>query len=309
MSAHFVYLNTVTINWATKLLEKRADVTANRPRNVMMNDIMGWSQGVGLHVHDERHKKMRRVIASALHPTAARSYAPQHLSNTHSFLTRIAHSPDKYREHAANAIGTFIIQMTYGVDEKPLIPFAHETMGYFALGLTGHFWVNDIPILKYVPSWFPGAGFKRFGQRGRQLRNRYHQNQLRNTSYTSNLLETKGGANASPEDVDLVKWTAAAMFLVGSSTTTHVIFVFFMMMALYPDLAERAQAEIDSVVGRGRIPDFTDRESLPYVEALLQEVMRISPPSSLGIPHTATEDIEFQGYRIPKNTTIHMEPG
>ena len=94
-------------------------------------------------------------------------------------------------------------------------------------------------------------------------------------------------------------------------------------MALYPDLAQRAQAEIDSIVGRARIPNFTDRESLPYVDALLQEVMRISPPSSLGehlliaalagllfystsgIPHTTSEDMEFQGYQIPKNTTIH----
>ncbi|CUA68275.1 O-methylsterigmatocystin oxidoreductase [Rhizoctonia solani] len=314
-TAHFVYLNT--IDYSTELLEKRAGVTANRPRNVMMEDIMGWSQGVGLRVHDERHKKMRRVIASALHSTAARSYAPQHLSNTHTFLNLIAHSPDKYREHVANAVGSFIIQMTYGVDEKPLVSLAHETMNYFGLGITSHFWVNDIPILKYVPSWFPGAGFKRLGQRGRQLRNRYvnepfdqvvammRQNQLQNSSYTSNLLESKGGVNASPEDMDLVKWTAAAMYLAGSSTTTHVIFVFFMMIALYPDLAQRAQSEIDSVVGRNRIPDFTDRESLPYVEALLQEVMRISPPASLGLPHTATEDIEFQGYRIPKNTTIH----
>ncbi|CAE6500017.1 unnamed protein product [Rhizoctonia solani] len=314
-SAHFVFLNT--IDCATELLEKRAGVTANRPRNVMMDDIMGWSQGVGLHVHDERHKKMRRVIASALHPTAARSYAPQHLSNTLSFLNLIARSPDKYREHATNAVGTFIVQMTYGVGGKSLIPLAQETITYFALGLSSHFWVNDIPILKYIPSWLPGAGYKRFGQRGRQLRSRYVnepfdqvvtmmlRNQLKNSSYTSNLLEAKGGVNASLEDVDLVKWTAAAMYLAGSSTTTHVIFVFFIMMALYPDCAQRAQAEIDSVVGRGRIPDFTDRESLPYVEALLQEVMRVSPPSSLGLPHTATEEIEFQGYRIPKNTTIH----
>jgi cytochrome P450 len=54
------------------------------------------------------------------------------------------------------------------------------------------------------------------------------------------------------------------------------------MMALYPEVAQRAQAEIDSVVGRGRLPDFTDRESLPYVEALLQELMRMSPPTPLG---------------------------
>ncbi|CCO32744.1 O-methylsterigmatocystin oxidoreductase Short=OMST oxidoreductase [Rhizoctonia solani AG-1 IB] len=131
------------------------------------------------------------------------------------------------------------------------------------------------------------------------------QNNIEHASYTSKLLQAKGGIDASPEDIDLVKWTAGAMYLAGSSTTTHVIMVFFLMMALYPEVARRAQEEIDTVVGRGRIPDFPDRELLPYVEALLQEVMRISPPSALGLPHTALEDIDFQGYRIPKNTTIH----
>ncbi|KAJ1302231.1 hypothetical protein OPQ81_001052 [Rhizoctonia solani] len=267
-SAHFVYLNTV--DCATDLLEKRASATANRPRKFMIDDIMGWSEGVGLHVH-ERHKKIRRVMASALHPMAARSHAPQHLSSAISFLNLIARSPDKYREHATNAVGAFTIQMT---SDRAL-------------------WVNDIPILKYLPSRLPGAGFKKLEQRGRQLRDQYvnqpfdqvvemmRRNKLEHSSYTSKLLEAKGGVNASPEDVDLVKWAAAAMYLAGSSTTIRVIFVFFMMMALYPDLAQRAQAEIDSVVGRGRISDFSDRGSLPYVEALLQVVMRVPPPAPL----------------------------
>ncbi|CEL58892.1 O-methylsterigmatocystin oxidoreductase OS=Aspergillus flavus GN=ordA PE=3 SV=2 [Rhizoctonia solani AG-1 IB] len=314
-SAHFVYLNS--IDRATELLEKQAALTANRPRNVLLDDIMGWSEGVGLHVHDGRHKKMRRVMASALHSTASSAYAPQHLSNTISFLNLVAQSPDRYREHATNAIGTFIVQMTYGIDEKDLIPLAHEAMYYLAVGLTTRFWVNDIPILKYIPPWFPGAEFKRFGLKGRKLRSRYvnepfeqvvkrmRQNNIEHASYTSKLLQAKGGIDASPEDIDLVKWTAGAMYLAGSSTTIHVIMVFFLMMALYPEVARRAQEEIDTVVGRGRIPDFPDRELLPYVEALLQEVMRISPPSALGLPHTALEDIDFQGYRIPKNTTIH----
>ncbi|CAE6436395.1 unnamed protein product [Rhizoctonia solani] len=95
------------------------------------------------------------------------------------------------------------------------------------------------------------------------------------------------------------------MYLAGSTTTLHIVVVLFFMMALYPEVAQRAQAEIDSVVGRGRLPDFTDRESLPYVEALLQELMRMSPPTPLGFPHTVTEDIEFRGYRIPKGASIN----
>lgn len=36
-------------------------------------------------------------------------------------------------------------------------------------------------------------------------------------------------------------------------------------MRLYPDVMRKAQAEIDSVVGRDRLPTFEDRARLPYV--------------------------------------------
>lgn len=45
-------------------------------------------------------------------------------------------------------------------------------------------------------------------------------------------------------------------------------------MLLNPDAQAKAQKEIDSVVGRGRLPDFTDRDALPYVECVAQESMR-----------------------------------
>lgn len=45
-------------------------------------------------------------------------------------------------------------------------------------------------------------------------------------------------------------------------------------MVLYPDSQKNAQAEIDSVVGPDHLPSFNDRESLPYVNALIAEVLR-----------------------------------
>ena len=58
-------------------------------------------------------------------------------------------------------------------------------------------------------------------------------------------------------------------------------------MMLYPDAQERAQAEIDAVVGIDRLPTFEDRSSLPYVEAVLRETLRWNPVFPLGtfIPH------------------------
>jgi len=45
-------------------------------------------------------------------------------------------------------------------------------------------------------------------------------------------------------------------------------------MAMYPAVQKKAQAEIDSIVGSSRLPDFGDRSSLPYINALVKESMR-----------------------------------
>ena len=57
---------------------------------------------------------------------------------------------------------------------------------------------------------------------------------------------------------------------------------FFLTIAQYPEVQRKAQAQIDAVIGRGRLPDFEDRERLPYVEAVLKELFRWRPPLPLG---------------------------
>lgn len=75
-------------------------------------------------------------------------------------------------------------------------------------------------------------------------------------------------------------------------------------MVLNPEVQKRAQAEIDRVVGSDRLPDFGDRISMPYIEAVLRETMRFYPIAPLGIPHAAVNDDVYEGYLIPKGITI-----
>jgi len=49
---------------------------------------------------------------------------------------------------------------------------------------------------------------------------------------------------------------------------------FMLAMVLHPESQKRAQDEIDSIVGRDRLPTFQDYEQLPYVRALVKETMR-----------------------------------
>lgn len=60
-------------------------------------------------------------------------------------------------------------------------------------------------------------------------------------------------------------------------------------MMLYPEAQRRAQAEIDSVLSENIFPDFSHRESLPYVEAVLRETMRWHSVSPLGSWSTKTD--------------------
>ena len=93
-------------------------------------------------------------------------------------------------------------------------------------------------------------------------------------------------------------------------------------MALYPEVQKKAQAEIDIVVGSNRFPDFHDRPSLPYINAIVKELSRwnlVGPlgrpfviivivatilTSFKGIPHMSTIDDEYNGFYIPKGTNM-----
>jgi cytochrome P450 len=73
-------------------------------------------------------------------------------------------------------------------------------------------------------------------------------------------------------------------------------------MIAFPEVQRRAQAELDTIVGRDRLPTFADALRLPYVCAVIKEVLRWRPPLPLGVPHATTEDDWYEGMFIPKGT-------
>ena len=75
-------------------------------------------------------------------------------------------------------------------------------------------------------------------------------------------------------------------------------------MVAYPEVQKRAQAELDSAVGRSRVPTFSDAPHLPYIQAIVKEVLRWRPVLPLGLPHTSTEDDWYKGMFIPKGTLV-----
>ncbi len=57
-------------------------------------------------------------------------------------------------------------------------------------------------------------------------------------------------------------------------------------------------------MGRNRRPKLSDRDDLPYIDAVLLETFRFRPPVPLSIPHSAIKDTVIKGYTVPKGTMI-----
>ncbi|KAG8744299.1 hypothetical protein FRC10_010371 [Ceratobasidium sp. 414] len=275
-----------------ELLEKRASETADRPRNVFVRKLMGWDNSTVLHRHNNRHRQLRKNIAIVLQQSQARTYSALHSSNLVQFLRALAKTPEDFMNHIDDSASRFIMRLAYGhdiVENDPLVAAVRAGQIYMEDGLATHRWVNSLPFLRYYPSWAPGGDFQKVAREGLKRRLEFanvpfdtvmdamRRNAVVRPSFTSRLLEEKGGVNASGEDVDLIKWSATALFGGGTATTVSILATLIFLLALHPDAAKKAQAEIDRVIGRDRLPTVHGRGSLPYVEAVLQEAMRYYP--------------------------------
>ena len=70
---------------------------------------------------------------------------------------------------------------------------------------------------------------------------------------------------------------------------------FMLAMLAYPEVQKKAQEELDSVVGRGRMPTFADRDSLPYIQACVRESLRWKTMDPLGVPHVCEQVCSLPG--------------
>ena len=122
-------------------------------------------------------------------------------------------------------------------------------------------------------------------------------------SYVQALLE-KGKGRLSGEDLYSIKWSAASIYTGGADTTASTLSCFFLAMVLNPHVQERVHEEIDRVIGTDRLPALEDRNELPYVDALLKEVLRWHPVGPMGFPHVAASDDVYEGHFIPKGSIL-----
>uniref|UniRef100_UPI0037E9C1D1 cytochrome P450 2J6-like n=1 Tax=Semicossyphus pulcher TaxID=241346 RepID=UPI0037E9C1D1 len=122
-------------------------------------------------------------------------------------------------------------------------------------------------------------------------------------SYLNEIQMSKGQPHNTFDEEDLVM-CVMDLFVAGTETSSTTLRWAFLYMAKYPEIQAKVQAEIDSVIGQSRQLSTGDRANLPYTDAVIHEVQRISNVVPLSLPYAITKDIQLGGYTVPKGVAV-----
>uniref|UniRef100_A0A8D1ZUT8 Cytochrome P450 2J2 n=1 Tax=Sus scrofa TaxID=9823 RepID=A0A8D1ZUT8_PIG len=122
-------------------------------------------------------------------------------------------------------------------------------------------------------------------------------------AYLQEIEKHKGNATSSFQEENLI-FTTLDLFFAGTETTSTTLRWSLLYMALYPEIQEKVQAEIDRVLGQSQQPSTAARESMPYTNAVIHEVQRMGNIIPLNVPREVAEDTTLAGYHLPKGTMV-----
>ncbi|KAG9098442.1 hypothetical protein FRC07_010644 [Ceratobasidium sp. 392] len=249
------------------------------------------------------------------------------------FIQRLLDTPDDFHQHIRQTAGATLIKLTYGYDVKDrhdyFLNLAEEAVSMFSVVTTpGSFLVDTFPWRRLFLQWLAALQFilpivmhipwmsfkskaKEWGKLVTDLRDKpaeYTRKQMEMGCSEPCLLgawfERMEDPGAEKDEMRIK--ARAAIYGGGADTTVAAISSFFLQTAHRPEIQAAAHEEIDRVIGSDRLPTYSDRDSLPYIEALYKEVLRWNPVAPFGIPHQMQSDQDdvYNGMLIPRGSLV-----
>ncbi|KAF8598568.1 cytochrome P450 [Ceratobasidium sp. AG-I] len=327
MGNNVVVLNSMQA--ASDLLDKRSALYSDRACPPMLGDstLLNWA-GFPTFVHyGDVWRMYRRMMNIWMNARSSVCFHQSQLYQTQLLLGRLLNAPNTTQSSKvlecefSRTMAATIFQSTYGYrvtrnDDKFIVGAKKSIEHMCKAMMSSNFFVNYFPALVNVPSWFPGAGWKQTALEWRKQKDwivdtayQWTKDQIAGgyaePSMLRSLMEDKLTADWSQQEKDdRLKELAIALYAGGTDTTASSLVSFIAAMVLFPEVQAKAQQEIDSVIGLERLPNFTDRDQLPYISNVIKEVLRWQPVLPTGVPHVSLDEDEYRGYRIPKGTVV-----
>ncbi|KAJ3552786.1 hypothetical protein NM688_g3970 [Phlebia brevispora] len=298
---------------ARELFEGRSGIYADRPRMILASDVLCGGLSIAFMPYGSTWRKHRRAIHEAMNIRDVAAYGALQEREALNLVAHLLEAPDEWRRYCSRTTAAGVISIIYGsaLTRRNLDHIIEniwelvESSSRLA-GKEMHL-VEFFPALMRVPNWLARwkrdtqvlfAGFsKMFVGFMQDTAAQVQMDKDDETSFAEHLIKAGDKFGLSPLES---AWLPGVMITAGTDTTSGMLSVFVLMMVLYPDVMRRAQAELDAVVGRERLPTLADEDSLPYVAAIVRELLRMWPVAPLGLPKATSEDDWYNGYFIPK---------
>lgn len=299
---------------AADLLGRRARNYSDRPRFIVAAEILTGGMEVSLVQYGVLWRRMRRAAHEGLHKSASKAFNDIQLTEAVLLASGMLESPEWWEKHIRRFTASMIMTAVYDTPvihslEEESVRRINEHVIRVALStLPGSHWVELFPWMKHIPSRI--AKWKRTAEKWFQRDLEMFENLLQTVRtnmakgidspcLSATFIKTQSRSGLSERET---AWLASTMYGAGAETTTGSMYWWMLAMVAFPETQKRAQAELDTVVGHSRIPSFSDLPNLPYLRAMVKEVLRWRSVLPVGIPHCSIEDDWYEGMFIPKGT-------
>ncbi|KAH9929001.1 cytochrome P450 [Epithele typhae] len=237
-----------------------------------------------------------RVMLSLTGLDGALALLPKRRASSSS-TSRAARDPERVEWRIHLAFVRMVLKWAIGyaaVDEDDALMLLSVKIGDNAAGLIGSSntaWIEMFPIFKYVPTWLAGSEVSRIVSCYRQeIRTLFRwseqhvSKELASDAPEKSFLVDMMQTCKTPYDRNIAQYAALSVMAGGYPAMISLCSTLLMAMLANPEAQRKAQDEIDAV-------------------AVVTEVLRWVPPIPLTSRYISTEE-EFEGYTLPKNTTI-----
>ncbi|CAK7204897.1 hypothetical protein SEUCBS139899_007659 [Sporothrix eucalyptigena] len=307
----WVFLNSKRV--VAEIIAKRGSATNTRSPMPVSSGIVSHDRR-SLLMPQDKWAEPRRVMHSLLSGTALQQYGEWQETESTQMMAEYVLKPRAWYRHHYRYANSVVHRIAFG---ERLIKSTKELEDMqncvtFFVGSIGTSVIDWFPDLDRLPKflqvwryyWKPLGDWNYDVYRSwwDPIRKKVDAGKAGPSFVRDSLLHPETKYTGNDEDA---MYVALQLIEAGSDTTREALNIFVMAALEHPDVFLKARAEVDRVCGVGkdaRLPRLSDMEQLNYICAMAKELLRWRPIFVLTPDHTASKDIEFEGYVFPEGT-------
>ncbi|EXJ87216.1 hypothetical protein A1O3_04175 [Capronia epimyces CBS 606.96] len=307
-----------------ELLDKRGTIYSDRPDMYLSQTVASGGHRLVVMRYGDTWRIIHRLIHNILNIKVAAKYIPYQDLENKFMLEGLLDTPENLFNHLRRFSFSLSTQMIFGYrcpryDDRRLEELFYTVDGWGQVSESGTAQLADLyPILQKLPAFLLPA-----------VNKAKHVNKVGTALYKGLWLQAKEdlkkgtGLPCICNDLllaqqseglsdEAVAYIVGSLLEGGSDTTSATMYGFVQAMLVFQDVQKKAQEEIDRP---DRLPTVDDYPNLPYIRCCVKESLRWMPTVILGVPHRVMKDDTYNGWKIPKDSTIinnvwgiHMDP-